>query len=69
MKLYKGYSPKNVNQYWIITYNIPVKQSVSASYTVSLSMISNKLLASSSTFILFPELYIQVPIGVSNETI
>lgn len=69
MRLYKGYSPKNVNPYWIVTYNIPVNQSKSTSYIVSLSMISNKLLASSGTFLLFPELYTQVPIGVSNETI
>ena len=68
MKLYKGYSPKNVNPYWIVTYNIPVNQSVSASYTVSLSN-RNKLLVSLGTFHLFPELYIQVPIGVSNETV
>lgn len=68
MKLYKGYSPKNVNPYWIVTYNIPINQSVSASYTVSLSN-RNKLLVSLSTFQLFPELYVQVPIGVSNETV
>lgn len=69
MKLYKGYSPKNVNPYWIVTYNIPMNQSIPTSYTVGLTMISNKLLASSGTFQLFPELYTQVPIGVSNETV
>lgn len=68
MKLYKGYSPKNVNTFWIVTYSIPVNQSISARYTVSLSS-SNKLFVSFDTFHLFPELYVQVPIGVSNETI
>ena len=68
MKLYKGYSLKNVNQYWIVTYDIPIKHPISDHYTVSLSN-GNKLVVSLSTFHLFPELYIQVPIGVSNETV
>ena len=68
MRLYKGYSPKNVNPYWIVTYNIAIKHPISDCYTVSLSS-SNKLVVSLGTFHLFPELYIQMPIGVSNETI
>lgn len=68
MKLYKGYSPKNVNPYWIITYNIPINHPMTSNYTVSLSN-RNELRVSLGTFHLFPELYVQVPIGVSNETI
>ena len=68
MRLYNGYSPKNVNPYWIVTYNIPIKHPISDHYTVSLSN-RNKLLVSLGTFHLFPELYIQIPIGVSNETV
>ena len=68
MKLYKGYSPKNVNPYWLITYNIPVGHPLSNNYTVSISN-GNKLLATLSNFKLFPELYTQVPIGISNETL
>ena len=68
MKPYKGYSLKNVNPYWIVTYDIPIKHPISDHYTVSLSS-GNKLVVSLSTFHLFPELYIQVPIGVSNETV
>ena len=68
MRLYKGYSPKNVNPYWIVTYNIPIKHTISDHYTVSLSS-GNKLVVSLSTFHLFPELYVQVPIGMSNENI
>ena len=55
MKLYKWYSPKNVNH------------PVSIHYAVSLS--SKRLLVSLGDFNLFPELYVQVPIGASNETI
>ena len=66
MRLYKGYSPKNVNPYWIVTYNIFINQSISANYTVSISS-SNKLFVSLGTFQLFPELYTQTPIGVPNE--
>lgn len=68
MKLYKGYSPKNVNPYWIVTYNIPIKHPMTPNYTVSLSN-SNELRISLSTFRLFPELYTQVPIEVPNETV
>ena len=68
MKLYRWYYPKNVNPYWIVTYNIPMNHPISTYYTVSLSNC-NKLVGSSGTFHLFPELYVQVPIGVSNETI
>ena len=68
MKLYKGYSPKNVNPYWIVTYNIPIKHPMAPNYTVSLSN-SNELQVSLSTFPLFPELYIQVPIGAANEAV
>ena len=55
MRLYKWYSPKNVNH------------PVSIHYAVSLS--SKRLLVSLGDFSLFPELYIQVLIGVSNETV
>ena len=68
MKLYKGYHPKNVNPYWIVTYDIPVNHTVSTNYVVSLSN-GKKLLATLSNFKLFPELYAQVPIGISNETV
>lgn len=68
MKLYKGYHPKNVNPYWIVTYDITVNHAVSTNYTVSISN-GKKLLATINTFKLFPELYTQVPIGISNETI
>lgn len=68
MKLYKGYSPKNVNPYWITIYKIPVNHPMTPNCTVSLSN-SNELRISLSTFRLFPELYVQVPIGVSNETV
>ena len=68
MKLYKGYHPKNVNPYWIVTYNIPVKHTMYNTYVVSIST-GNKLLATLSNFKLFPELYAQVPIGIPNETI
>ena len=68
MRLYKGYSPKNVNPYWIVTYNIPIKHPRYNYYTVSLYNC-NKLVGSLGTFPLFPELYIQMPIGVSNETV
>ena len=68
MKLYTGYSPKNVNPYWIVTYDIPVNHTMSTNYIVSLSS-RKRLLATLSNFKLFPELYTQVPVGVSNETI
>ena len=68
MKLYRGYAPKNVNPYWIVTYNIPRNHSMTSNYTVSLYN-RNELRVSLSTLRLFPELYIQVPIGVSNETV
>lgn len=68
MRLYKGYSPKNVNPYWIVTYNIYIKHPRYNYYTVSLHS-SNKLVVSLGTFHLFPELYIQMPIGISNETV
>ena len=68
MKLCKGYSPKNVNPYWIITYDIPVNHAASTNYVVSISN-GKKLLATLSSFRLFPELYTQVPIGISNETV
>ena len=68
MKLHKGYFPKNVNSYWIVTYDIPVNHAVSTNYVVSLSN-GKKLLATLSNFKLFPELYTQVPIGISNETV
>ena len=67
MKLHKGYFAKNVNPYWIVTYNIPVNHAVSTNYVVSLSN-GKKLLATLSNFKLFPELYTQVPIGIPNET-
>ena len=68
MKLYKGYSPKNVNPYWIVTYNIPMSYPTDPNYIVSLSN-RNEVQVSLSTLRLFPELYVQVPIGASNETI
>ena len=68
MKLYKGYSPKNVNPYWIVTYNIPMNHPVSANYVVSISN-KNTVRVTLSNFKLFPELYIQVPIGIPNETV
>ena len=68
MKLYKGYHPKNVNPYWIVTYDIPVNHAVSTKYVGYIST-ENKLLATLSNFKLFPELYAQVPIGISNETV
>ena len=68
MRLYKGYSPKNVNPYWIVTYDITMNHSVSTNYVVSLSN-GKKLLATLSTFKLFPGLYTQVPVGISNETV
>lgn len=68
MKLYKGYSPKNVNPYWIVTYDIPVNHTASTNYAVSI-FNGKKLMATPSNFKLFPELYTQVPIGVSVETI
>ena len=68
MKLYKGYSPRNVNPYWIATYDIPMNHPVSANYVVSFSK-GNKLLATLSNFRLFPELYTQVPIRISNENV
>ena len=68
MKLYKGYHPKNVSSYWIVTYDIPVNHAVSTNYVVSLSN-GKKLLATVSNFKVFPELFTQVPIGISNETV
>lgn len=68
MKLYKGYSPKNVNPYWRTIYKIPINNPVSNSYAVSITS-NNKLQIALSTFKLFPEAYVQVPIGVSNETV
>ena len=68
MELYKGYSPKSVNTFYIVTYNIPIKHPLTDRYTISLTSC-NKLVVSLGTFHLFPELYVQVPIGASNETI
>ena len=68
MKLYKGYHPKNINPYWIVTYDIPLNHAVSTNYVGYIST-ENKLLATVSNFKLFPELFTQVPIGISNETI
>ena len=68
MKLYKGYHPKNVNPYWIVTYDITVNHAVSTNYVGYIST-ENKLRATLSTFKLFPELFTQVPIGISNETV
>ena len=68
MKLYKGYHPKNINPYWIVTYDIPVNHAVSTNYVGYIST-ENKLLATLSTFKVLPELFTQVPIGISNETI
>ena len=67
MKLYRGYYPKNVNSYWIVTYDIPMKHPIHNTYVGYIST-ENKLLATLSNFKLFPELYAQVPIGISNET-
>ena len=68
MKLYKGYSPKNVNPYWITIYKIPVNNLAPNNYAVSITN-NNKLQITLSTIELFPELHVQVPIGVSNETV
>ena len=68
MKLYKGYHPKNINPYWIVTYDIPVNHAVSTNYVGYIST-ENKLLATLSTFKVLPELFTQVPIGISNKTI
>ena len=68
MKLYRGYSPKNVNPYWIVTYDIPMKHPIHNTYVGYIST-ENKLLATVSNFKVFPELFTQVPIGISNETI
>ena len=68
MKLHKGYHPKNINPYWIVTYDIPVNHTVSTNYVGYIST-ENKLLATLSNFKVFPELFTQVPIGISNETV
>ena len=68
MKLYKGYFPKNVNPYWIVTYYIPVNHTVPTKYVGYIST-ENKLRATLSTFKLLPELFNQVPIGLSNKTV
>ena len=68
MKLYRGYYPKNVNPYWIVTYDIPVNHIASVNYVIGFYK-GNKLRATLSNFKLFPELYTQVPIRISNETI
>ena len=68
MKLHKGYCPKNVNPYWIVTYNIPIKHPIHNTYVGYIST-ENKLLTTVSSFKVFPELFTQVPIGISNETL
>lgn len=68
MKLYRGYYPKNVNPYWIVTYDIPMKHPIHNTYVGYIST-ENKLLATVSNFKLFPELYTKVPIGIPNETV
>ena len=68
MKLYRGYSLKNVNPYWIVTYDIPMNHPISTNYVVSISN-RNTVLVKLSNFKLFPELYTQVPVGISNETL
>ena len=68
MKLYRGYCPKNVNPYWIVTYDIPVNHTVPTKYVGYIST-ENKLRATLSTFKLLPKLFNQVPIGLSNETV
>ena len=68
MKLHKGYFAKNVNSYWIVTYDIPMKHPIHNTYVGYIST-ENKLLATLSTFKALPELFTQVPIGISNETV
>ena len=68
MKLYKGYFAKNVSSYWIVTYDIPMKHPIHNTYVGYIST-ENKLLATVSNFKVFPELFTQVPIGISNETV
>ena len=68
MKLYKGYHPKNVNPHWIVTYDIPLKHPIYNTYVGYIST-ENKLLATLSNFKVFPELFIQVPIKIPNETL
>ena len=68
MKLYRGYCAKNVNPYWIVTYDIPLNHAVPTSYVGYIST-ENKLLATVSNFKVFPKLFTQVPIGISNETV
>ena len=68
MKLHKGYFAKNVSSYWIVTYDIPMKHPIHNTYVGYIST-ENKLRATLSTFKLFPELFTQVPIGISNETV
>ena len=68
MKLHKGYFAKNVSSYWIVTYDIPMKHPIHNTYVGYIST-ENKLLATVSNFKVFPELFTQVPKGISNETI
>ena len=68
MKLHKGYFAKNVNSYWIVTYDIPMKHPIHNTYVGYIST-ENKLLATVSNFKVFPALFTQVPIRIPDETI